>query len=232
MKRCYTGVLCVGLLAIGLSSAAQAALYDRGNGLIYDDVLNITWLQDANYAATQYAATSGAEGDADGAMSWNDAQAWADGLNYQGHTNWRLPSIDPLNGSSYDLTYNISGATDYGYNNNTTNTELGHLFHVSLGYLSRFYNWNYGSDESVSIFGSSLQSDKYWSGSETSDTTALYFDMLDTHQSHANKTSEFYAWAVSNGDISVNPVPLPAAVWLFGGGLMSLIGFGRFRKRS
>ena len=33
-----------------LSFNATAALYDRGNGLIYDDVLDITWLQDANYA--------------------------------------------------------------------------------------------------------------------------------------------------------------------------------------
>ena len=38
----------VGLSLITLS--ANAALYDRGNGLIYDDVLDITWLQDANYA--------------------------------------------------------------------------------------------------------------------------------------------------------------------------------------
>ena len=35
-----------------LPFTANAALYDRGNGLIYDDVLDITWLQDANYAKT------------------------------------------------------------------------------------------------------------------------------------------------------------------------------------
>ena len=29
------------------SLTIQAALIDRGNGLIYDDVLDITWLQDA-----------------------------------------------------------------------------------------------------------------------------------------------------------------------------------------
>ena len=40
----------VGLSLITLS--ANAALYDRGNGLIYDDVLDITWLQDANHAKT------------------------------------------------------------------------------------------------------------------------------------------------------------------------------------
>lgn len=35
-----------------MSGAAQAALHDRGGDLIYDDVLNITWLRDANLAAT------------------------------------------------------------------------------------------------------------------------------------------------------------------------------------
>ena len=28
------------------SASTQAALIDRGNGLIYDNVLNITWIQD------------------------------------------------------------------------------------------------------------------------------------------------------------------------------------------
>jgi hypothetical protein len=54
------------LLAAGLSGAAQAALVDRGGGLIYDTDLNVTWLQDANYAQT-----SGY--DADGRMTWGDA---------------------------------------------------------------------------------------------------------------------------------------------------------------
>ena len=38
------------LLCLSVSLSVNAALYDRGNGLIYDDVLDITWLQDANYA--------------------------------------------------------------------------------------------------------------------------------------------------------------------------------------
>ena len=41
------GALCLTACGIGTS---HAALIDRGGGLIYDDVLNITWLQDAGYA--------------------------------------------------------------------------------------------------------------------------------------------------------------------------------------
>jgi hypothetical protein len=59
------------LAGVALSGAAQAALHDRGGGLIYDDVLKVTWLQDANYAKT-----SGY--DADGKMTWVNAVAWAD----------------------------------------------------------------------------------------------------------------------------------------------------------
>ena len=40
-------------LAVGMNGTAQAMLWDRGGGLIYDDVLKVTWLQDANYAASE-----------------------------------------------------------------------------------------------------------------------------------------------------------------------------------
>ena len=78
-----------------LSFNATAALYDRGNGLIYDDVLDITWLQDANYAQT-----SGY--DSDGAMTWNDANNWALNLTYEGYSDWRLPVTQFPDATCYD----------------------------------------------------------------------------------------------------------------------------------
>ena len=39
------------LLSQFFVSPALAALIDRGGGLIYDTVLDVTWLQDANYGA-------------------------------------------------------------------------------------------------------------------------------------------------------------------------------------
>ena len=40
------------LAGLTFSGAAQSTLIDRGGGLIYDTVFDITWLQDANYAKT------------------------------------------------------------------------------------------------------------------------------------------------------------------------------------
>ena len=54
-------IFLIAALQLGLVSTVNAELFDRGNGLIYDDVLDVTWLQDA-----QYAKISGY--DADGMM--------------------------------------------------------------------------------------------------------------------------------------------------------------------
>ncbi len=89
------------LTALLVSSlSTNAALYDRGNGMIYDDVLNITWLQDANYAKTSGYAAANATGyirstthiQADGNMGWEAANTWAAQLVYGGYDDWRLTS--------------------------------------------------------------------------------------------------------------------------------------------
>ena len=49
----FKKIAMVALLAgLGFTGTSQASLIDRGNGLLYDNVLNVTWLQDANYAGT------------------------------------------------------------------------------------------------------------------------------------------------------------------------------------
>jgi len=76
------------------TTGVYAELHDRGGGLIYDDVLDITWLQDTNYAMI-----SGY--DSDGLMNWSGAMNWAAQLVYAGFNDWRLPRILPVNGISY-----------------------------------------------------------------------------------------------------------------------------------
>ncbi len=81
------------------TSIAKAELLDRGNGLVYDDVMDITWLQNANYAGIT--------------MTWIEASKWAEDLNYNGYVDWRLPESDP-SCISYDCTNSEMGHLYYG----------------------------------------------------------------------------------------------------------------------
>jgi hypothetical protein len=97
------------LAALALSGAAQAELFDRGGGMIYDDTLRITWLSDWNYAET-----SGFLSDA--RMDWATANGWANDLVYGGLDGWRLPTA---------LNADASGPCDGYY---CSGSEIGHLF--------------------------------------------------------------------------------------------------------
>lgn len=97
MKRLNKAALALVTTGMLSSGVAQAALFDRGGGLIYDDLLNITWLQDANYAKT-----SGY--DTDGLMDWDAANSWAANLSYGGYEDWRLAANTPV-GSNWNNTY-------------------------------------------------------------------------------------------------------------------------------
>ena len=51
MKKLLTFLVML-ITLCGISVSADAILIDRGNGMIYDTDLDITWLQNANYAKT------------------------------------------------------------------------------------------------------------------------------------------------------------------------------------
>ena len=88
--------------ALGMTSAVHATLIDRGNGMVYDDVRNITWLQNANYANQIF--------------DWQGAVDWADNLVYGGYDDWRLPSSLNQDGSGPCSTLNC------------TDSEMGYMF--------------------------------------------------------------------------------------------------------
>ncbi|MBL8413666.1 MAG: DUF1566 domain-containing protein [Propionivibrio sp.] len=154
MKRLNKAALALATAGVLSSGVAQAALNDRGGGLIYDVVLNITWLRDANYAATQYAATGGTQGDADGLMNWNAANAWAAGLSYAGYDDWRLPTA---------LNQDGSGPCD---SFDCTNSEMGHMFYNNMGAIA-FNSILTGSNTANLAQFTNLQPYIYWSGTAT-----------------------------------------------------------------
>ncbi|MDP3334068.1 MAG: hypothetical protein Q8Q40_05385 [Methylococcaceae bacterium] len=219
------------------TSTAQASLFDRGGGLLYDNVLNVTWLQDANYAHTSGYALA----DSTGRMDWATATNWAANLNFDGLTGWRLATNTPVSGgTSFDLYFSYNGSTDFSYNITSPHSELAYMYNVNLG-LTNAASTTGASQSNFGIFGNgtttgqnnvglvnNLQGTGYWSGAELSpgSGTAWYFNTSFGSQGHVfPKGFQFYAWAVRPGDVAA--IPVPSAVWLFGTGIIGLLGLGR-----
>jgi hypothetical protein len=212
-----------------VSSSSHAALYDRGNGLIYDDVLDITWMQDANYAQTSgYAAANAVGGlnsgstnlQADGRMGWDAAITWADQLKYGGYGDWRLAS----SGSAPTETYSAVEEDD----------ELSHMFYNNLGNTAFTSILNNVSFTDATLGGGTesflnVQDYSYWYAEEDTPTYTWAFSTEDGGKYYGyGKGSSLYSWAVRAGDVST--VPVPAAAWLFGSALAGCLVANR--KRS
>lgn len=198
---------------------ASAALIDRGNGLIFDDDLGITWLEDANLAATETFDVGNIN--PDGGMTWVTANEWIAAMNavvnsdgsigYKGFTGWRLPTtVQPDTSCS-----NQSG--DIFFGTGCEASEMGHLFNIE-GI----------SSATPGDYFDNVQDFYYWSGTEYSADLAWRFSFATGDQSLQDPSSinfKYYAWAVNDGDIGF--VPVPAAAWLFMSGLIGLVAFAR-----
>lgn len=225
------------LLAAGLiSGAAQAALVDRGGGLIYDTDLNVTWLADANYAKT-----SGY--DAHGRMNWDEATTWAANLSYFDsernvtYTDWRLPTTTDTGTAGCNYAYS---GTDCGSNVNPASSEMAHLYFTELGSLSYFtttgavsgaYAGGSNPTSTLDNVGPfiNFQSDSYWSGTEYAPNPlyAWYFSTSDGGHGYYSKTVGFYALAVRPGDVAAVPEAETYALMLAG---LGLVGFAARRR--
>jgi hypothetical protein len=124
---------------------------------------------------------------------------------------------------------------DYGFNI-TTHSEMSNMFYNVLGNTAWYDTSGVATGCTAPNYCltntgpfSNLQSTDYWSATEYAPSTNLawIFNMHYGIQYDYFKTYNSYAWAVQSGDVSA--VPVPAALWLFGSGLLGLVGFGRRR---
>jgi hypothetical protein len=219
--------------------SANAALLSRAGGqAYYDDVLDITWLTNANLADTNDFGVTGIN--ANGTMTWAKANEWIGAMNtanYLGTNDWRLPTVEPLNGSTFNYSASFNGSTDRGYNQSeqgtayagSTASEMAHMFFYNTlnnkGYCDPLLStagscsgpqagWGLTNDGPFS----NLQPNRYWSGTTYAPNASFAWDFDFSYggQYDFNKTNAFFAWAVSPGDALV---PVPGAVWMFGSAL-------------
>jgi hypothetical protein len=206
-QRGFCASLLIAALAVGISGPSQAALLN----LIPETPDIFSSFTDISYNAGTDLLT--AEGFA---ISLDD-----DGVG--------LP--EPIAGGSFDLTATIDdsgnlsagsfsiggtvasigansgtlltgGLTDIGFNDAGGGDPLEFLFSVTGGDLAGLY----GGTGGIILTGTGFTS---WA---TSFQNADFAGMSDT--------------------FTVSPVPVPAAVWLFGSALLGLAGFGRHSRRK
>ena len=208
-----------------LAGQSQAALIDRGGGLIYDDVLDVTWLQDASYAYTSGAAPWGS-------LNWADTMNWVSNLEYVDTVrgvvldDWRLPTA-------------INSPDSFGYDLSGQSSELAYMYYVNLGYAPNYTpettdpaptSSNYNPFINLSYRG-------YWTGTEgTFAGRVWHFHFHFGKQGLTSANDNLKIWAVRDGDVAAltspsTSVPEPGTLGMFGFGLAA-IAFATRRKRS
>jgi len=244
-------LLATGLLLNLTTLTAEATLTpytSGGQSLVYSSVSDVTWTGDANLLGTMitsqgynnvvnaiiaaspvitdtpnyfdgsynnydgennrpfsgtYSITAG-DFSANGYVSWFGAQAFVgylNTINYAGSQQWALPTA----GADPEFDYN------------QTRSQLGQLFYIELG-----GNLSANIPNTANFTNEQAYS---WSGTEhaRSPHAAWGFDMGYGYL--PLKNYPLYAWAVSPGQVSA--VPVPGATWLFGTGLVGLLGLKR-----
>lgn len=241
-------ILAASIALISFNAQATLTSYNaNGVDVVYSSVSDVTWTKDGNLFKTLYASNSNLINDisaitpvfydttwypqtinfddydaATGAMTWFGAKAFGNYLNsisYGGSKDWRLSSagIDPF--ANLDIA--------------APDAEMGQLYYTELGKKSSYASpsGGYGifGDNSYDTTGDvgpfiNVKANVYWTNEENklSGVEGWFFNTRNGFQYEHPKTSQFYAWFVTSGQIATVPEPENLAMLLAGLGLIGI----------
>lgn len=198
---------------VGFASTASSQLLSRAGGaMIYDTDQDITWLADANYAATQYKQSCGKLGAADGKMEWAKASQWVKDLTYGGYSDWRLPKSEQPDVSCDGQNPVELGGFSFGFH--CIGSELGHLFYGNADHglggkagksIAKTHNDNYRLFHNIAADIAGI----YWHSTEWGafPMIAYNFQTSDGFMNVNSKSVLIRVWPVRNGDVADAPIP-------------------------
>ncbi len=161
----YVLPMVAGKLAGTAAASGQSLQVNPGGQTLYDPVANVTWLANANLAASNSLglSTCTAPGkpqlcvNADGAMNWNSASQFIANMNaanYLGQANWQLPPIDAACGG-YNCAGNGSpmGELFYGQGGLSAGSPIAATPYISVGPFHNLQPYLYWSCQGTSVTG-------------------------------------------------------------------------------
>lgn len=177
-------------VALTAPTPATAALVDRGGGLVYDTVNDITWL-----AAPALLP---------GQLEWADGVLYGAAFEYAGGTNWRTPT------SSF-----IDAGCPSGEGLNCSDSEMARLFYQQLGGQageSVFDTTGDSADEIAAVaLLPALMEGWFWSGqaADEGSNTAFAFHFGTGTQAIRDTTLTGRVLLVHAGDLGAMAVDAP-----------------------
>ena len=198
-----------------LSSNVNSALIDNG-GYTTDDVSGLDWL-DLTF-------TTG--------VSYNDASL---GFGTYEGGGWRYANnaeVETLFGILFDGYYDTNPA---GYSDTQSGNAYGAQTSDMVSFFSLLGSWsytvhtlNYGLYEDEAGLIRMIGAWCYTSSCQTSRNVVYGTNLTSVYDAQTNYSQPSYGtYLVRDNPNYISSVPVPAAIWLFGSGLLGLVGVAR-----
>jgi hypothetical protein len=190
--------------------SVEADLIPSADGLtVHDTVLHVTWLANANLAATTANRFGLAKITPNGSMDYATALQWVADLNsmnggagYLGHNNWQLPATPAI-----DATCGSTGPNGDSFGTGCMNSAMGSLFFRSLNLVNPGTAVPIPNDATGPF--NNLQPYLYWSDTSNADLSKGYLTFsFNTGWQGSNVDKHYmYALPMIKGRLPGTPPP-------------------------